>query len=408
MVLPTEITVGPVPGTGDLSRWGLFEMTTAVKEHGQFCLITVVAITFAFLLAPMAQATVTQVSVQAPSLSQNGTANLTSPVHFQATAESDVNITGYVVYVDGQNVFRNFVGSVDAWVVLAPGNHSVYIKAWDSSGAVASTVTYAINIVGAAPPTPPSTATRKVLLDQDSSIWVVDNNPNVGGQCNDGFMGNFPNSSDPNTENSPDTPHSGLHLMLTSKCQYDDSLFFRKDDTSPYPYAADTNYLWDFWFYIPTTVQTSYIQALENDMFSAVQLGDGVHWFMFGSQCVYWTNQLQLWLPQDNGLAWVNAGVSPCQFTQGSWHHATFFLQRVTSAGYQEIPAKFSPSSDTNSYLRFGTFTIDGTTWYLGGLSFSTMPKNWAPTLGVQHQLDSAKSGVTLEEFVDKESLTVW
>jgi hypothetical protein len=130
---------------------------------------------------------------------------------------------------------------------------------------------------------------------------------------------------------------------------------------------------------------------------------------MFGSQCDYATNQWQNWLPHSGGLTWVNVGLSPCQFSTGSWHHATYFLQRVTPGGYQQIPASFSPSSDTNTSVRFGTLTIDGNTMYLGGLSNSTIPNpKWSPVLGIQHQLDTAQAGVTIEEYVDKESVTTW
>jgi hypothetical protein len=139
-------------------------------------------------------------------------------------------------------------------------------------------------------------------------------------------------------------------------------------------------------------------------------MSDGVHEFMFGSQCNYATNQFQTWLPQSGNLTWVNAGWSPCQFSTGVWHHATYFLQRVTTSGYQQIPARFNSSSDINSDLRFGILTLDGNTMYLGGLSNSTIPQNpkWSPVLGVQHQLDSAVAGVTIEEYVDNESLTAW
>jgi hypothetical protein len=358
-------------------------------------------------ISPPAHATVTSVSVQSPVLTGGGAANLTSPVHFQATAESDANITGYVVYVDGQIAYQNFAPSLDAWLVVASGAHSIYIKAWDSDGSLLSTATYEIGVTAFAPPNPPIGATRVARIAESTS-WVVDNNPGVGGQCNDGSIGIFQSPSDPNTGNSPDHPKNGQLFMLTSKCQYDDSLFYKKDSPNPYPYAGDTNFLWDFWFYLPTTTQDGSIQALENDFFQAVQLSDGVHEFMFGSQCNYATNQWQFWLPGNGGLTWVNVGLSPCQFSTGAWHHATYFFQRVTAGGYQKIPTIFNPSSDTNTSLRFGTLTIDGNTMYLGGLSYSTIPYHWSPVLGVQHQLDSAKSGVTIEEYDDKESLIAW
>jgi len=356
-----------------------------------------------------ASATVTAVFVEAPSLAEASTVTVTSPVHFQATAESDLNITGYVIYVDNQSVFQNFISFLDTWVMLGPGSHLVYVKAWDSSGSLASTATYSLNVTGFAPPTPPASAVRLMHLARRTSEWTVNNNSEVGGTCQDGSIMPFKSDSDPNTKNSPDAPWGGLHLLLTSKCQYDDSLFYFKDTQNPSPFAGSTNVLWDFWFYLPTTTPAGSIQALEFDFFQAVQLSDGVHEFMFGSQCNYSTNQWQLWLPQNGTLTWVNAGLSPCQFAIGAWHHATYFLQRVTAGGYQQIPGAFNSESDTNSSLRFGTLTIDGTTMYLGALSNSTIPNpQWSPVLGVQHQLDSAMSGVTIDEFVDAESVIAW
>jgi len=356
-----------------------------------------------------AHATVSTVSVQSPVLSSSVTASVTTPIHFAATADSNVNITGYVVYIDGNNVFRNFSPSLDAWVVLPPGGiHSVFITAWDSSGNHLSTATYSINVTGVVTPTPPTIATRMANIDKPESFsWTVDNSSGVGGQCNNGSMGAFEQSSDPNTTNSPDFDGNGQHFILRSQCSYDDGLFFWKN--SQHPQSSHTNFLWDFWFYIPTTSQINSVQALEFDFFQAVGLRDGVHEFMFGSQCNYATNQWQLWLPNKGTLTWVNIGLSPCQFSTGTWHHATYFLQRVTASGYQEIPLRFGSATDKNTSLRFGTLSIDGVTAYLGGLSYSTIPTPaWAPVIGVQHQLDSAVSGVTIEEFVDRESATSW
>ncbi len=397
-----------------------------------------------------AHAQVTAVSLQSPSLPADRTTNLTSPIHVEATAEDTSPITGYVVYVDNQNVYRNFSPSLDAWIALPPGNHTLFVKAWDAASNLA-TPTYQINITGSAPPRPPAYAGQILNISQDA--WTVDNNPGVGGNCNDGSIGTFASSSDPNTNNLPAfaayyagsdpvrggwtplseesasairaggayrvvsrrhyggfaPPARGQHFIVSSHCAYDDSLFYWKTDTDPSAIAGATNFLWDFSFYIPTTTKSSTVQAMEFDLFQAVQLSDGVHEFMFGSQCNHATNQWQLWLPQNNYLTWVDAGISPCRFSTGTWHHATYFLQRVTPTGYQEIPASFSPSTDNNTSLRFGTLTIDGETAYLGGVAWSTIPNPpWSPVLGVQHQLDSAVSGAIIEEYVIGESLTYW
>jgi hypothetical protein len=352
----------------------------------------------------LALAEVTAVSIQSPNLLANRTTNLVSPIHLQATAEDTASVTGYVVYVDNVNVFRNFKPSVDAWIALPPGAHTLYVKAWDSHSNMA-TQTYNVNVVGFAPPTPPVHAHR--LLNIDNGTWTVDNNPGVGGECNHGSIGLFPSNADPNTNNLPSFDGSGQHFILTSGCKYDDSLFYRKYSKDPSRYAGHTNFLWDFWFYIPTTTNSSTIQAMEHDMFQALQLSDGVHEFMFGSQCNYISNQWQLWLPSGGNLTWVNTGISPCRFSTGAWHHATYFLQRVTASGYQEIPNNFSPTTDLNSSVRFGTLTIDGQTMYLGGVAWSTKP-GWSPVIGVQHQLDSSVAGAIIEEYVDGESLISW
>ena len=354
----------------------------------------------------LAHAEVTAVSVQSPNLLVSGTANLISPIHLQATAEDTETVTGYVVYVDHVNVFRNFSPSVDAWITLPPGNHTLYVKAWDSHSNLA-TQTYSINVVGFAPPTPAVHAHH--ILNIDNGVWTVDNSPPVGGQCNHGSIGPFPNNVDPNTSNLPASDGNGQHFILTSGCTYDDSLFYRKFNKNPSRFASDTNFLWDFWFYIPTTTKNTTVQALEFDMFQALQLSDGVHEFMFGSQCNYVTNQWQFWLPRNGNLTWVDAGITPCRFSTGMWHHATYFLQRVTASGYQVIPKDFSPGSDENTGLRYGTLTIDGHTMYLGGVAWSTIPKPaWSPVIGVQHQLDSATAGVIIEQYTDGESLISW
>jgi hypothetical protein len=354
----------------------------------------------------VAHGDVTAISLQSPNLTTNGATNLTSPIHVQATAEDTTTITGYVVYVDGVNVFRNFSPSMDAWISVPSGSHALYVRAWDSGHSMA-TRTYRINIVGFAPPTPPVHAYRTVGID--GGTWTADNDPGVGGNCNHGSIRQFLNSVDPNTDNLPGSDGPiGQHFMLASGCTYDDSLFYRKYAIPPGG-AGHTNFLWDFWFYVPTSTKISSIQALEFDMFQALPFRDGVHEFMFGSQCNYVTNRWQLWLPHGTALTWVDAATSPCKTSTGTWHHVTYYLQRVMPTGYQEIPNTFGPATDRNTSLRFVTLTMDGQTIYLGGVAWSTIPQPaWGPVVGVQHQLDSAVSGAILEEYANGESLTSW
>lgn len=83
---------------------------------------------------------------------------------------------------------------------------------------------------------------------------------------------------------------------------------------------------------------------------------------------------------------WGSA-VGECRFVtlsalNGTLHHATYFLQRVTTSGYQEIPLRFCAATDTNIRLRFGTLSIDGVSPYIGQTPYSTIPTPaWSPVV---------------------------
>jgi len=80
-------------------------------------------------------ATVTGVTVCSPA---NGS-TVASPVHFVAAAKSTHPITAMRIYVDNIAKFTVDASSLDTFVALATGTHSVVVQAWDSSGAVFKT-----------------------------------------------------------------------------------------------------------------------------------------------------------------------------------------------------------------------------------------------------------------------------
>ena len=102
-----------------------------------------------------AHAAVTLVSLQSPGLSAGRTSPVNSPVHFEATAESDQHVTGYVVYVDDKNVYQTMGSVLDAWVILPPDTtHFVYVRAWDAGGSFLASPTYWIRVTGLVPTQP--------------------------------------------------------------------------------------------------------------------------------------------------------------------------------------------------------------------------------------------------------------
>lgn len=73
-------------------------------------------------------------------------ATVTSPVHFQASANSDHPITGWRMYLPGQNIFDSTDTQFSTDLVLPKGNQTLLLKAWDSTGRIVGSVTLNITV----------------------------------------------------------------------------------------------------------------------------------------------------------------------------------------------------------------------------------------------------------------------
>jgi phosphatidylinositol-3-phosphatase len=80
-------------------------------------------------------ATVTGVTVCSPAAGST----VASPVHFVAAAKSTHPITAMRIYVDNIAKYTVDASSLNTFLALATGTHSVVVQAWDSSGAVFKT-----------------------------------------------------------------------------------------------------------------------------------------------------------------------------------------------------------------------------------------------------------------------------
>ncbi len=79
----------------------------------------------------------------------------TAPVHFSASAASCHRITGLAVYADGVRLFaQSGPRSLDTDVDLPAGSHTVMARAWDSTGATASSGNVALEVEAPAPAAP--------------------------------------------------------------------------------------------------------------------------------------------------------------------------------------------------------------------------------------------------------------
>jgi hypothetical protein len=83
--------------------------------------------------------TVSQTTVKVSSPTNGSTVGSPINVQASATAASGRSIVGWWVYLDSVGVYNaGKVNSINANVSASPGNHTLVIRAWDSSGAYAS------------------------------------------------------------------------------------------------------------------------------------------------------------------------------------------------------------------------------------------------------------------------------
>ncbi|HEY0511773.1 MAG TPA: alkaline phosphatase family protein [Thermoanaerobaculia bacterium] len=86
------------------------------------------------------------VTVTSPAL----TGSVSSPVHFTASAVDSAGhrITGYIVYEDGKDQYRNYTSTFDAQVAVSGGSHTFTVRAWDSTGAFGTSAAFTMAVSG--------------------------------------------------------------------------------------------------------------------------------------------------------------------------------------------------------------------------------------------------------------------
>jgi hypothetical protein len=305
-----------------------------------------------------------------------------SPVHFTATAQDAANhpITGYVVYVNDNKVYRNYISTLDAWVILNPGTYNFYVRAWDSTGAFGTSPTYTLTVSGTVIPTPPTNAAVYDNLDDSTTGWDSCGTTDcAGGKYNTDTKPAF------GVVTSPAHDGSSMHFQMSGP-GWSNALWWRKVG----PNDGATNFLWDYWFYLPSSSTTA--QAIEFDAFQFTPINGTMMEFMFGTQCNYGRGGYWDGWSQQTGQ-WVQTSF-PCSFSVNTWHHAILFVQRI---------------GDNRDQVLYGNLTIDGVTtqWNLQE-PIAPTPAGWNSNLGVQYQLDIAGSRSSLDEWVDNVKLTAW
>lgn len=219
-------------------------------------------------------------------------------------------------------------------------------------------------------PTPPSTAVIKSDIDQMTG-WescTVCAGLNASGPVATYLM----------TENiaSPSLDGNAAQFDISSTSSYASALWWKQLGAN----NAIRNFKYDLYFYLKTPQAA---QALEFD----VNQSDGVHKFIFGTQCNI--KDGAVWDVYANAAGkWTHTNIPCAMPTAYTWHHLTWEFQRT----------------DTN--VVFIGFTLDGVTHYVNQ-SYPAKTST-AKEINVAFQLDMDGHMDPYSAWLDKVSLTYW
>ena len=315
------------------------------------------------------------VTVTAPG---NGS-QLGSPFTLSANASSHYTITGWHIYVDGNNVYSGGqTNSINATVNASPGTHQVVTRAWDSSGAY-GTVTEQITVTsgggggggGGGLPSPPPGATVFSNID-DRGNWNYCHNPGCAGGSGSGSYWMARNQNPPSRD--------GASTEFFNSGVWANALWWQKLGAND----GVHNFLWDFYINLDDASHNG-AQSLEFDTFQFVH---GYN-YMIGSQCDYAAGVWDTW--DEASGHWIHTSISCPRFSTNTWHHIQWYVTTNTNA-------------HTYTYV---TLVVDGNA-HAVNVTRNAKNLGWSDNLGVQWQLDVNASGEGYHEWVDKVTLTVW
>lgn len=309
-------------------------------------------------------------------------ATVTAPIHVHATAASAHPITGWHVYMDGNNAYSGpATNAIDAYIVAATGTHQFVIRAWDTTGAYGDQTFAATASGSAAPPPPPPTAglptppaSAKVYsnINQKTTGWGSCNTGACAGGNGGGAYWQAFNQSSPSM--------SGRSMEIYHDGVWSNALWYYKVGAN----SGASNFLWDFYVNLDAASVTQG-QSLEYDAFQFV----GGYNYMIGTQCDYGSGTWDTW--NEVTQKWLHTTIPCKKFAAGTWHHIQWYMT----------------TNHTNHTYTYKTLVVDGVIYNLN----QTQPAKylgWPDNSGCQWQLDVNAKGGGYHEWVDNAKLSIW
>jgi hypothetical protein len=315
----------------------------------------------------------------------------TSPVTASAT-EVTAHPSGWDVYLDSVLVVHNTdtSGILDTTFAASSGQHTVVVKAWDSSGADTS-ATETITVNTSSLPTPPGDANVYPNLQN------VSGNPGTWTICDGTCSGSDTTGTDGFHFSVVSPSLSGAAMELWSEATAAgewNTLGYRHLGCPSGGCTSISNFLEDMWFYLPSS--STALQATEYDP----GVYDGSYKSFASMQCDSASGDWRFWDSAAN--AWTiltsTGGTLPiykCNILSqtNSWHHYQLYVTM----------------NFTSHTITYETFVLDGVTVYSDlANTYSALAYTGTPTINIEQQLDNHTKDVTDSEYLDNYYLYVW
>lgn len=240
-------------------------------------------------------------------------ATVSSPVHVQAAASLTNPIYDIRVFVDGQAQYFDWYNTVDAFLWLAPGSHSIEVLATDTSGNDAST-SFSLNVTSAQ--SAAVTDIQTLPLWDGCSSKFPPGSPRAGQLCAAGYGDAV--STITENQSSPSLSGHAAKFTMGGPLKYTNFLWTKYLGGG----AAPTHFVYDLSFYID---HPEYAQALE---FDNNQTFGNQRW-VFGTECnLKGDGVWDVW----NGAAhtgWEPTNVPCNSLPANQWNHLVWTFERV-------------------------------------------------------------------------------
>jgi hypothetical protein len=256
-------------------------------------------------------------------------------------------------------------------------SHTLYVKAWGSSGANCTT-----DVTFTAVANPANTLPDNATV---TTVTGIQSSPNL--TWND--SGSSGTSGSTNTVTAPSLSGDAREF-LTNYSNDGDELYdaaFGSDETAE-------NFVYDTWVYVSSNTTQGGLANLEFDMNQVVNNGDTI---IYGFQCDGWNG---VWdytenagTPTAPNDTWVGSS-QPCNaanWAENTWHHV-----QVTY------------SQDGSGNVTYQSVYLDGVQQAINETVPSEFALGWSPSLVTNFQTDGKTASGVIQAYLDDLTVSYW